>query len=126
MLQLAVNEQLSPSDAEMIFDALAAQVLPANNHSYIFGESRRLARPVLFLALNGHVPDGGWASWFSQFNAAEDDPKWQDPYMSREGLANLHNTRQFASAVLIWAGESEDPQLAPLAEGARAVMSSLP
>lgn len=126
MLQLAVNEQLSPEDGQRIFDAIASQILPADNHSYIFGESRRLARPLLFLALGGHVPDAGWADWFARLNANETDPVWQDPYMSREGLATLHNTRQFASAVIIWASESDDEKLAPLAEGAKAVMASLP
>ena len=126
MLQLAVNEQLDKSDGEKIFDALASQVLPANNHSYIFGESRRLARPVLFLALNGHLPAAGWTEWFAQFKANETDPKWQNPYMSLEGLASLHNTRQFASAILIWAGESDDEKLKPLADEAKAVMASLP
>ena len=126
MLQLAVNENLDPADAELIFTAISTQILPADNHSYIFGESRRLARPILYLALGGHVPQAGWADWFAMFNANETDPKWQSPYMSREGLATLHNTRQFASAVIIWTSESDDEKLVPLAEGAKAVMASLP
>ncbi len=126
MLQLALNDQLSASDAEKIFSAISTQILPEDAHFYIFGEPRRLARPVLFLAMAGHAPAEGWTDWFAKMAANETDPKWQSPYSSRQGLANLHNTRQFASTVLIWASEGDNANLKPLADGAKAVMASLP
>ena len=126
MLQLSLNAKLGDSNAEQIFAAIETQIAPAGAHFYIFGEPRRLARPVLFLAMAGHKPKEGWTNWFLTFAADDTDPDWQSPYSSLQGLANLHNTRQFASTVLLWASENDDPKLAPLADGARAVLSSLP
>ena len=126
MLQLSLNENISADDAAQMLAAIRSQILPANYHHYIYGEARRLARPVLFLAMGGHLSDQEWASWFETFKPDESDPAWQSPYMSRAGLANLHNTRQFMNAVYVWSSESEDEKLVPMRDGARGVLRSLP
>lgn len=126
MLQFSLNDNLSLQSATKIRDAIETQVTPRNAHSYIFGEPRRLARPIVYLALSGHFSAEDWTAWFSRLAPAADDPSWQAPYSSLEGLANLHNTRQFASAILIWTSQTEDPNLLPLKEGATNVLASLP
>ena len=126
MLQLSLNENINADDAAQMLAAIKSQVLPAHNHHYIYGEARRLARPVLFLAMGGHLSEEDWASWFETFKPDENDPAWEAPYMSRAGLANLHNTRQFMNAVYVWASESDNENLVPMKNGAREVLRSLP
>jgi hypothetical protein len=58
--------------------------------------------------------------------ADQDDPRWQDPYASLEGLARIHNTENFAAAVFVRASASGEAALAPIAEAAEGVIRSIP
>lgn len=126
MLQLALNETLTSADAAKMLAAIRSQIAPDSAHSYTFGESQRLARPVIYLALAGHLSAEEWEKWFSALMADQNDPEWENAYASLAGLSELHNTRQFAMTVLVWTRQSDTPALQPLSDGAEAVLASLP
>lgn len=100
MMQLALNPDLHPDDAAQMLGAIADQVAPPSGHSYVHGESRRLTRPVLFLAASGKVSDDQLAAFFHRLKP-DDAPRWREPYASLAGLAALHNTRAFATPLLL-------------------------
>lgn len=119
LMQLALNPRLARADADLLLGAIAAQVAPAASPSYIHGEARRLARPVLFLARRADIDDAAWAAWF-QTLLPDGTPRWKAPYASAAGLAAIHNSSAFGDAIYVAASEASDPQtrrLAPLAAG---------
>lgn len=124
MMQLALNPELHPDDAAQMLGAIAAQVAPASGHSYVHGESRRLTRPVLFLAASGKLSDEQLAAFFQRLKP-DDSPRWREPYASLDGLAALHNSRAFAMTLLVDAMRSKDPAVqrleAPLIDLLRAL-----
>lgn len=124
-LQLALNPRLSRTGAELLLDAIAAQVAPATSPYYHQGEAARLARPVLFLARRADIGDDAWAAWFNTLHPDTGD-RWQKAYASDAGLAAVHNSTAFASAVYVASAESADPQIHRLARLARALLRALP
>jgi hypothetical protein len=62
-LQLVLNPAVDRAGIDRLLDAVAAQVAPAGPHSYIDGESERLARPVLFAAQRGVYTAEEWERW---------------------------------------------------------------
>jgi Protein of unknown function (DUF2785) len=107
IMQLSLNPALHPEDAAAMLDAIAVQVAPSSGHSYVHGESRRLTRPVLFLAASGKLSDDQLAAFFQRLKP-DDSPRWRDPYGSLAGLAALHNTRAFAAPLLVDVMRSKD------------------
>lgn len=126
LMQLSLNARLTSDDARAIAAAIASQVSPETSHFYVFGEPGRLARPIMFLSSSGLLTEGEWREWFAALEASRGNPKWQSPYASTGGLARIHNTRQFASAIYVMASNSKDPASAIMAEASLGVLKSLP
>lgn len=125
LMQLS-RTQITEDDGLMILAAVASQVAPQGDHAYVFGEPIRLARPVLFLARRGVVSEESWDAFFTQLAPNDEDPRWQAPYASQEGLALLHNVRAFASALYVNADASEDETLHGLRDRALELLASMP
>lgn len=125
LMQLAMNPRLSRDDAGLLLAAIAAQVAPRASPFYIHGEPARLTRPLLFLARRGDIDDAAWATWFQSLHP-DTDARWQAPYGSDAGLAAVHNSTAFASAIYAASAESQDPQIRRLAPLARAMLRSMP
>lgn len=125
LMQIALNPRLARADADLLLAAIAAQVAPAASPSYVHGEARRLARPVLFLAKRSDIDDAAWAAWFQALHP-DDAPRWKAPYASAAGLAAVHNNSAFGDAIYVAASESQDPQVRRLAPLAAGLLKSLP
>lgn len=125
MMQLALNPDLHPDDAAQMLGAIAAQVAPHSGHSYVHGESRRLTRPVLFLAASGKLSDEQLAAFFNRLKP-DDAPRWREPYASLAGLAALHNSRAFAMPLLVDVMRSKDAAVRRMEAPLLDLLSSLP
>lgn len=125
LMQLALNPRLSRADADLLLDAIAAQVAPAAAPFYIHGEPARLTRPLLFLARRPDIDDVAWAAWFQSLHP-DTGARWQGPYSSDAGLAAMHNSTAFAGAVYAASAESQDPQIRRLAPLARGLLRAMP
>lgn len=123
-MQLSLNPQLNKPQAEAILAGIAVKAAPSD-HAYVFGESTRLAAPVIYLAQKKMFTEEEWANWLSGLWPPE-DPLWRDVYGSEAALAKLHNLRAFADEVYISAIVSNEETYAPLAGPAFALMSTLP
>lgn len=124
-LQLALNPRLTRADADLLLAAIAAQIAPAASPYYHHGEPSRLARPILFLAKRADIDDAAWAAWFKALHP-DDSARWKDAYAGDAGLAAIHNTTAFASAIYVSAAETQDPQIQRLAPLAVELLKSLP
>ncbi len=126
MMQAALNPKLQDGHITLIMDAVAAQVAPRGRHFYVFGEGQRLARPILFLAGRGALTDESWARWFSQFSNPEPLDNWADVFSDMEGLAKLHNTKEFVQAVYINGSVSPGPQFEGVTAAALETLRQMP
>lgn len=125
LMQLALHPRLARTDADLLLGAIAAQVAPAGSHAYVYGEARRLARPVLFLAKRADIDDVAWAAWFQALHP-HDAARWKAAYASEAGLAAIHNSSAFGDAIYVAASESQDPQVRRLAPLAAGLLKALP
>jgi len=125
LLQLVLNPAVDRAGLDRLLGAVAAQVAPRGEHSYIYGESERLARPVLFAAQRGlHTPDE-WSAWLLAVASPAPFENWNAAYASNAGLARRHNVHAFVYALYASARESDDPKIQSLVPGLSAVLKTL-
>lgn len=123
-MQLAMNPALERPQLDRLRDAVAAQVVPAVGHAYVFGEPERLARPLLFIAKRGMHDDADWIAWFAALSKALNDPAraWKD----EAWLAKRHDLAAFLRVLYLEADLSQDPGIAKLRPGILAALKALP
>lgn len=126
VLQLVLNDQITPSQIALLIEAVVSQVPASNGHGYVFGEYDRLARPVIYAALSGKVPDVEWERLFDILSRPEPLESWQDAFKSKDALGRLHNTKLFAYSLMATLEGQERAELVSLREHAKMLASELP
>jgi hypothetical protein len=106
MLQLAVNPRTSRAQLDQMLAAIATQVAPAGEHSYIYGEGDRLAQAVFYIAKRKMHPAEEWRKWFEQVAAPAPLANWGEAWTSQRGIAKHHNTMQFLTTLYLYVRES--------------------
>jgi len=125
LMQLVLNPAVGRAKVDRVLEAVAAQVAPAGEHSYIDGESERLARPVLFAAQRGLYSADEWREWLARVSAPAPLANWDEAFTSRAGLARRHNVHAFINALYVTARESSDANIQSLVPGLQAVLKTL-
>lgn len=111
LMQLALNPALDRAQLDRILAAVATQVVPQDEHAYIYGEPERLARPVIFVLKRGLHDDAAWSAWLQGVVSPAPMADWSGAFSSRAGLAKRHNTRAFLLALYSGLQESGDASL---------------
>jgi hypothetical protein len=106
MLQLAVNPRTSKAQLNQMLAAIATQVAPAGDHSYIYGEGDRLAQAVFYIAKRKLHTADEWRKWFEQIAAPAPLAKWADAWTSQRGIAKHQNTWAFVTTLYVYVRES--------------------
>ena len=118
--QLSLNPAFGKVELERIAGAVAAQVAP-EGHFYIYGESERLARPIIYMAQRGLIGETEWAAYFAQWpNAGE------ELFASQAGLARRHNISAFLHTIWLNARLSANTADDALLPGAEAALRAMP
>ncbi|HRP10453.1 MAG TPA: DUF2785 domain-containing protein [Terricaulis sp.] len=120
MLQLSLNPALGKPELERIAAAVAAQVAP-DAHFYIYGETERLARPIIFMAARGLISEEEWTRYFAQFPTAG-----ENMFASQAGLARRHNVNAFLQTIWLNARLSQNTADDVLLPGAEAAIRAMP
>ena len=120
MLQLSLNPALGKPELERIAAAIAGQVAP-DAHFYIYGESERLARPIIFMAQRGLLSEEEWTAYFAQFPTAG-----ENMFASQAGLARRHNINAFLQTIWLNARLSQNTADDVLLPGAEAAIRAMP
>jgi hypothetical protein len=97
-LQLAMNARASKADLDALLTAIAAQVVPAGAHFYIYGEPSRLVRATLVIAQRSLHSEQEWSTWLEAISQPAPLSSWSDAFNSQSGLAKRHNTVSFLNA----------------------------
>jgi hypothetical protein len=125
LLQLVLNPAVDRAGLDQLLGAVAAQVAPAGEHSYIDGESERLARPVLFAAQRGLLTPEDWQKWLQKVATPPPSLSGDAAYRTRAGLAWRHNLQAFLYSLYVNARESGDQNMLALVPGLQAVFKTL-
>lgn len=129
LLQLGLNPALSPGQLDAIVQAVASQVAPAGEHFYVYGESERLARPIVYIAKRATGPGDAayWGRWLATLAAPAPLSSWDAAFKSQSGLARRHNTQAFMQVLYVMVRESGDATLQQrLLPGLVAALKALP
>ncbi|MEZ6000057.1 DUF2785 domain-containing protein [Hyphomonas sp.] len=124
LMQLSLNPALTRPQAEAILAAVALQVAPST-HAYVFGESGRLAAPVVYLSRRDMFSEEEWTGWLLGLWPA-DDPLRQNVYGSVAALMKRHNLNAFANEIYVASAASAGETPGSLEGPALALMSELP
>ncbi len=125
MLQLSLNPALERTQLERIRDAIAAQAA-TDAHAFVFGESERLAAPIIYMARRGIFSENEWAAWLVQIASPAPAPSWDGAFSSEAMLRKRHNATAFLSSVYVNARLSESTADDLLLPGAAAALRALP
>lgn len=106
MLQLSLNPALGKPELTRLRDAIAGQVAP-DSHAYVFGESERLAAPILYMARRNLFSAEEWNAWFTELVGAADT--WRATRGTTEGLTRRHNMSAFLNAIYVNADANGPP-----------------
>jgi hypothetical protein len=106
--QLALHPATTADDHRKILAAIGAQIAPAEGHAYIFGESERLARPILFIARRGTIDAAEWSRWIKAVSGPGSFLDWERALQSSAGLARRHDVGGFVLALYANLREGSD------------------
>ncbi len=127
LMQLALNPAIRAEQLEAIVQAAQAQIVPAQAHFYIYGESDRLARPIVYAARRGQLSTAFWLRFVEAVASSKPLATWGDAFGSQAGLAQLHNTKGFLRAIQSLVTQLNDPSVnAQLAQPLAAALARLP
>lgn len=101
LMQLALNPRANKRDLDAILDAVAVQVAPPSAHIYVYGESERLARPVVFALSHRLHSTEAWAQWLQRIAAPAPFESWPAAFKTHAGWAKRHDTRAFLNALFV-------------------------
>ena len=127
LLQLGLNPRASKAELDVLLMAIAAQVAPAGDHFYIYGESLRLARPVFYIAQRNLHSEQEWRTWLQSLVQPAPLPSWDEAFKSQAGLAKRHNTVAFLTSLYLLLQENGTPAMRErLLEPLRAGLVAVP
>lgn len=105
MLQLALNPQLLPAQADAMRAAIASQVAPPGEHAWRHGEPERLGAPVFYLARRADWSAEQWEHWLL---ALVGPAPARDAPVTPASLARRHNLLAFLQGLYVAVQESSD------------------
>ena len=120
LLQLGLNPAFGKPDLTRIRDAIGTQLAP-EGHFYTYGESERMARPIIFIAQREVFTAEEWREWLVRVTATP-----ADAYSSQAGLARRHNMMVFLSLLYVQADLSSNEADNVLLPGATAAFREMP
>lgn len=108
-MQLALNPAVNAQQLDELVTAVQAQIAPAGEHFYIYGEGERLARPIFYAARRGLLTPQRWEALVQAVASPAPLPSWERAFESQAGLARLHNVKAFLLVLSHNVAGSADP-----------------
>lgn len=126
LMQLSLNDNIGLDHHREMLNAIASQISP-KEHFYRYGEPARLARPVLFMAMQGTIAEDEWTKWFSEISKPDPEMEsWVDAFSSQARLAKRHNVMAFLSALYLNAGTNDNENIKMIMPGLMAAIQEIP
>lgn len=98
MWRFSLHPSLDEPQARRILAGIRSKV-GLNSIHYGFNEGDRLARPLAILLRREALPPEEFVDWLSSFDTPHSVNTWPETFTSAQGLAELHNSKQFIRAL---------------------------
>ncbi len=98
MWRFALHPALNETQAQEILQAVGNKAA-VSEAFYHFNEGDRLARPITILLRREAASPEEFTEWLAQFETPKSTSSWGEAFGSREGLAELHNSKLFIRAL---------------------------
>jgi hypothetical protein len=92
--RFALHPDTTGEETALLLASVRSKVAPVTV-SYAFNEGDRLARVVSTIVQRELVPADDIAEWIATFATPGSMERWSQAFQSPEGMAELHNTKQF-------------------------------
>lgn len=125
-MQLSLNPNLRADSLLKLRAAIAQQITNRTGYAFTHNEPERLARPIIFMAMQNKIEADDWTNWFEAIGDPAPLSDWSGAYQAETDLARLHNLKSFARVLYINASLSENEALKPITDGALALLRKLP
>jgi hypothetical protein len=125
MVQLSLNPAFGRAELTRIRDAVTTQIAP-HAHFYIYGESARLAAPIVYMAQRNVFSEAEWSQWLAQVASPAPLAAWDEAFTHNSDIARAENVKAFVQAVYVYATLDHNADDDVLVDGARAALTTLP
>lgn len=125
-MQLSLNQNVGTESLLELRAAIAQQITSRAGYAFTHNEPERLARPIIFMAMQNKIEADDWTAWFESLSDPAPLSDWGAAYQSETDLARLHNLKSFARVLYVNASLSENEALKPIADGALGLLRTLP
>jgi len=125
-MQLSLNSNVTAKSLLELRAAVAQQITGRFGYAFTHDEPERLARPIMFMAMQSKISPEDWKAWFITLADPAPLSDWDAAYQSEIDLARLHNLKSFAQVLYVNASLSEHEALKPIADGAMDLLRTLP
>lgn len=125
-MQLSLNPNVRAESLLQLRAAIAQQITNRTGYAFTHNEPERLARPIIFMAMQDNIEADDWTTWFEAIGDPAPLSDWGEAYQAETDLAQLHNLKSFARVLYINASLSENEALKPIAVGALGLLRKLP
>ncbi len=127
MMQLGLNPRLTKPQLDQLLISLQGKIAPTSGHAYRYGESSRLARPIIYIASRKLHSEKEWHDWFLALPTSSPYADWDKALSTQKGLAKKHNLEFFLLSMYASIHQSNDQELKSLLlPGIIEAMSKLP
>ncbi len=97
--RLTLHPSTTAPQLRAILPGVASVVAPEGAHAYVHNEADRLARVVSGAVARDLLASDWVASWVSDVGQPKHLGAWSEAFASVEGMAELHNRKQFLRAL---------------------------
>lgn len=111
LMQWALNPALDKTQLDQLLQAVASQVPSHDGHAYVFGESERLAAPVLHTARRKLHTSSEWQDWLARTSALPIGIKPNEVFHTQASLAWRHNVQFFLQSLYVNVALGNDEDL---------------
>lgn len=125
-MQLSLNPNVRAESLLKLRAAIAQQITNRSGYAFTHNEPERLARPIIFMAMQDKIEADDWTAWFETLGDPAPLSDWGAAYQSETDLARSHNLKSFARVLYINASMSENEALKPIADGALGLLRAMP
>jgi len=125
LAQLALSPGFGKTELKQILAAIAAQVVAADAHFYVYGEGERLASAVVAVASREVYTAEEWSEWLMKIGGSAPFENWDQVYWGQPGLAKRHDTMSFLLALYAQSANDKRSAVALLAPMALKAMQPL-
>jgi len=121
--RLSLHPKITKQQQIELLTSLKSQIARSNAPAYIFNEPDRLTRVAISIILSEKLDAEFVVEWIAGIGLPAPMPNWNAAFSTPDGMAKLHNTKQFLRALRQPLQANQEPEILNAIDS---VLSKLP